>query len=260
MLRYVCLVLAAAACLPLAPLHAGECALESPLHRVPVLELYTSEGCNSCPPADRWFGGLRRTGIGPEAAVLLAFHVDYWNQLGWPDPFSQPAFSARQRAAAARDRSGIVYTPQVLLDGRDYRQRRDPGTLHERLAAINAQPALAHIRARLERSDAQIRVSGEVQVPEVRADARPQVWIATYENGLYTLVRAGENAGKRLTHDFVVRELVGPIVVDGHGRVHLDHRIALPVASAARRFGVAIFVQQDGSGRVLQAATRYPLC
>jgi hypothetical protein len=79
MVRSISLVLAVgtACLLPLGPLHAGECALESPAHRVPVLELYTSEGCNSCPPADRWFSGLRRTGIGPESAVLLAFHVDY---------------------------------------------------------------------------------------------------------------------------------------------------------------------------------------
>jgi hypothetical protein len=72
---------------------AGECRLKSPAHRVAVIELYTSEGCNSCPPVDRWFSGLPQQGISPEPAVLLAFHVDYWNQLVWPDRFSLPQFS-----------------------------------------------------------------------------------------------------------------------------------------------------------------------
>ena len=69
---------------------ASECRLESPEHRITLVELYTSEGCNSCPPADRWLSGLPHHGVSPDIAVLLAFHVDYWNQLGWPDRFSAP--------------------------------------------------------------------------------------------------------------------------------------------------------------------------
>src|SRR5262245_21067783 len=68
-----------------AQLRAESCRLESPPHRVALLELYTSEGCNSCPPADRWLSGLPNRGVSADRAVLLAFHVDYWNQLGWPD-------------------------------------------------------------------------------------------------------------------------------------------------------------------------------
>src|ERR1700675_951558 len=84
------------------PAHAADCSLHSPPHRVAVLELYTSEGCSSCPPADRWLSSLPQRGVTPDNAVLLAFHVDYWNQLGWPDRFSQPGFSQRQRVIAAR--------------------------------------------------------------------------------------------------------------------------------------------------------------
>jgi hypothetical protein len=242
--------------LPATPARAGECALNSPDHRVTVLELYTSEGCNSCPPADRWFSGLRRTGIGPDAAVLLAFHVDYWNQLGWPDPFSQPAFSARQRQAAARASWGIVYTPQVLLNGVDYRQAGDRGGLRERLADLNRQAPGARIRASVHHEADRLRVAGEVTSP-----ARGlHLWIATFENGLYTQVRAGENAGKRLDHDFVVRDLIGPVPFDEHGRARLDHQVALRAGSRTERLGVAVFVERADSGGVLQAASLYPVC
>ena len=115
----------------LAAARAEQCTLQSTAHRVTVLELYTSEGCSSCPPADRWLSGLPQRGVGPNAAVLLAFHVDYWNRLGWPDRFSQARFSQRQNDVAERNRSRQVYTPQLLLDGRNLRA----GTLPDDLTA-----------------------------------------------------------------------------------------------------------------------------
>jgi hypothetical protein len=255
-MRGAVFILALVAWLSGEPALAAECRLYSPDHRVTVLELYTSEGCNSCPPADRWFSGLQRTGIGPDAAVLLAFHVDYWNQLGWPDPFSQPAFGARQRQAAARASAGVVYTPQVLLDGVDYRQGGNRDGLRARLSAINRQRAAAHIRASVHHNARRIHVVGEVT-----SQARGvQVWLATFENGLTTQVRAGENAGKRLNHDFVVRNLLGPVRFDAQGVARLDHLIALTSDAVPARSGVAVFVEHAGSGSVLQAASLYPLC
>lgn len=247
------------ACFAAGSLHAGECAIDSPQHRVTVLELYTSEGCNSCPPADRWFSGPRAQGIAADSAVLLAFHVDYWNNLGWPDPFSKPAYSARQREAAARARSGLVYTPQVLFDGIDYRQR-DAGRLRAHLAELNREAPKAQIRARVQRSGNDLQVSGEIEAAGMPAGQRLQAWVATYENGLYTHVRAGENAGKRLNHDYVVRDFGGPFLLDRNGRVRLDHRIQLPRGADADRLGVAVFVEQADTGGVVQAASLYPLC
>ena len=143
---------------------AGECHLESPAHRATVIELYTSEGCNSCPPVDRWFGGLAKEGISPETAVLLAFHVDYWNQLGWPDRFSRSEFSQRQRDVAARHGSGVIYTPQLTVDGRGFRQRYNLDSLRGKLAAINQEKAQARIRAELSSSATELRISGDVEV------------------------------------------------------------------------------------------------
>lgn len=104
------------ACALFAPAaHAATCSAASGPSRARLLELYTSEGCSSCPPAERWLSQLP-----PDSGVVpLAFHVDYWDRLGWRDPFAQAAFSRRQRARNSK--LGWVYTPQVMLDGDDLR-------------------------------------------------------------------------------------------------------------------------------------------
>jgi len=85
-------------------------------HTVALLELYTSEGCDSCPPADRWLSGLE-LGTPPLRAVALAFHVDYWDRLGWRDRFGSAVFTERQHEQQSRRHAAFVYTPQVLLQG-----------------------------------------------------------------------------------------------------------------------------------------------
>jgi len=96
------------------------CAAASGASRASLLELYTSEGCSSCPPADRWLSGLRGRDDLLGRLVPLAFHVDYWNDLGWEDRFAKPEYSARQGSISRRNRSRSVYTPQFVLDGRDW--------------------------------------------------------------------------------------------------------------------------------------------
>jgi hypothetical protein len=255
-LARLCALVAAGLAAPAA--FAGDCRLDSPAHRVTVIELYTSEGCSSCPPADRWFSGLPQAGVSAEHAVLLAYHVDYWNPLGWPDRFSQAQFSERQRTVAARNRASFIYTPQVVVDGRDFRRWR--GGVRDELAAINHQPARATIRAAIEGADRQWRLRGEAALAANAGDGRAQAWIAVFENGLSTEVRAGENAGARLAHDRVVRELAGPFAIGADGRATLDHRITLKPGWNAGRIGIAVFVERSDSGEILEAAARYPLC
>jgi hypothetical protein len=239
---------------------AGECRLESSANRVTVMELYTSEGCSSCPPADRWLSGLKQQGIFPEKAVLLAFHVDYWNQLGWPDRFSRVQFSDRQRQVAARGRSRVIYTPQFTVDGRDFRQRYDLASLRGKLAPINLEKAKAGIRADMQVSASAVRVEGEVEVFSASGGRSTQVWIALFENGLSSRVTAGENAGARLDHDFVVRELAGPIQIGPNGRAALAHRLNWQAEWSPARMGIAIFVERSDTGEILQATANYPLC
>ena len=239
---------------------AGECRLESPEHRITLVELYTSEGCNSCPPADRWLSGLPQQGVSPDIAVLLAFHVDYWNQLGWPDRFSRATFSDRQRDVAARASSGVIYTPQLVVDGRDLRQGYNIDHLRTKLAAINREKGQAKIRADIHRSTNEVQISAEVEVLSPSAGQGAQAWIAAFENGLSSRVTAGENAGKRLNHDYVVRELAGPFLIGPDGRIPLEHRTKLQSDWNAERMGIAIFVERRDTGQVLEATARYPLC
>src|SRR5688572_5754805 len=109
-------------CLATFSVAGAECSAVSAPNRVPLLELYTSEGCNSCPPTDRWVSALQGRDYAGSRVVVLAFHVDYWDRLGWPDRFAQPRFTERQRLINSRNRSRVMYTPQLVLNGRDYRR------------------------------------------------------------------------------------------------------------------------------------------
>ena len=131
-------------------LAAAVCMEVSREHRVPVIELYTSEGCDSCPPADRWVSELPTRGLGPDRIVVLGFHVDYWDKLGWRDPFAQRVFSDRQRAVNARNGARFVYTPQLLLEGKDYRAGFGRDDIVDRIVAMNTRKPGATIMLRLE--------------------------------------------------------------------------------------------------------------
>jgi hypothetical protein len=133
--------------------HAATCTAESSARRVALLELYTSEGCNSCPPTDLWVSGIPGRGYTPTSVVTLAFHVDYWNYLGWPDPFSRAQYSERQSVASLRNRARVVYTPRLLLNGRDYRRGAVFDDFGERLGALNRDPAKASISLRAHAED-----------------------------------------------------------------------------------------------------------
>ena len=124
------------------PAHADRCMARSGPHTAALVELYTSEGCSSCPPADRWLAGLRAQGYGPERVVPLALHVDYWDYIGWKDPYAKREFSLRQRKLTQLQRMALVYTPQVMLQGRDFRPWSGPA-FDEAVSRINARPAAA---------------------------------------------------------------------------------------------------------------------
>ncbi|MGH8702368.1 MAG: DUF1223 domain-containing protein, partial [Burkholderiales bacterium] len=199
-----------------------------------LLELYTSEGCNSCPPADRWVSELPTRGYSATNVVTLAFHVDYWNYLGWRDPFSKAQYSERQRMASLRNRARVVYTPQLLLNGRDYRRGIVLDDFGERLSPLNREPARAHISLQVNTEDpAGPGVAGVATVADVAARSGAQAYLVLYENNLSNQVTAGENRGKRLRHDFVVRlaRRAGPqgrvfgVDVDEHALRKLRRRL-----------------------------------
>jgi hypothetical protein len=231
------------------PVPAAVCQAKSGTTSVALLELYTSEGCDSCPPADRWIAALPKNGLGPDRVVPLALHVDYWNKLGWTDRFSQAAFTERQRELANRAKSHVLYTPQLVLNGRDYHWRSN--TLTDDLARINSRPARADIGLQLERKHRVLTVKGTATVKQTPAHAA--LYLALYENDLGTDVRAGENRGQILEHAFVVHRLIGPFAFDGGGKARIDETLNLDKTWNIGKLGIAAFVQESKGTDVLQA-------
>ncbi len=231
--------------------HAATCNATSGERRVALLELYTSEGCDSCPPADRWVSTLPTRGLSPDRVVTLAYHVDYWNYLGWTDPFAQARFTERQRFVNNRIHNRTIYTPQLMLDGKDYRQGFLRDDFQERVAAVNREKPGADIALSLASGTGSNAVDASARITLNRKDSGATVFLALYENKLASQVSAGENRGKRLQHDFVVRELAGPFATDARGAI--THKFRVAPAWKTRDLSVAAFVQTAATGEVLQA-------
>jgi hypothetical protein len=191
-----------------------------------LLELFTSQGCSSCPPADRVLSRIAADGaVGDRAVVALAFHVDYWNDLGWADPMSRAAWTDRQRAYAGAFGDGRVYTPQLVVGGRGH-------VVGSNVTAIAAQVAAAPAPAAL---DATITWSAGGATVTAAPPPGARAWVAFYEDALTTTVARGENAGEQLRNDHVVRVLVPVAGATGE--------VAVPLDPAWRQVGAVAFAQ-----------------
>ncbi len=173
----------------------NQCTASSGSHVTPVLELYTSEGCSSCPPADKWLSSLKG-----KDAVIQAFHVGYWDYIGWVDRFAAPAHTTRQRDIAGKNRLRSIYTPQVVLDGRDL-PRWSGSDAAARNGRETARMSIVLKRLAENQFDATVTPVGQSGTSQNWA----AYWTVT-EHGHNSKVQAGENAGEFLKHDFVVRQ------------------------------------------------------
>ena len=229
----------------------ADCRAQSARQTVALIELYTSEGCSSCPPADRWLSGID---LAPTSAIELALHVDYWDRLGWKDRFATAGHTARQYEQMRRQKSEYVYTPQVLLQGRDFRQWGVRGEPAGAVAAINARPARAQIELVAIADGDSARVDVHYNVADARDRARARPVVALVQDRLSNAVSAGENAGRRLAHDHVVRAWhASPAspALDAAGELRERVTFALPADSGP--LSVVAFVEDAASGDVLQA-------
>jgi hypothetical protein len=170
------------------------CQATSGINAPTVVELYTSEGCSSCPPADKWLSTLK----GKPDVLALAFHVNYWDRLGWVDRFASPEATSRQYELARVAGSSQVYTPQVVVGGRDWRQwPRLPASHSSSTPAAGQAPSITLAR------------DGDVVTAQINAatgsNARLAGYWAVLEDQHESKVRAGENSGETLRHDHVVR-------------------------------------------------------
>jgi hypothetical protein len=167
-----------------------------------LVELFTSEGCSSCPPADVVLADLARTN---RSVYALAFHVDYWNELGWPDRFSSPEFTARQRAYAAAFGGQGMFTPQMIVNGLEEFTGSDRARADKSIARALARSPTVPLSIRARATEAST-VAVDYQAPHAPADAI--LGVAVVERSAVTEVRRGENAGRTLHHANVVRAFV----------------------------------------------------
>ena len=219
---------------------AAACSAQSGATVPVVVELYTSEGCSSCPPADRWLAGLK----GRPDVVALAFHVDYWDSLGWKDRFAQPQFTQRQNATQRTSGARFAYTPQVIVDSRDAPNWSSLGAA----ALAPRSPGTVALTLSHDPSGLALTVA-----PGAGAPAKLSGYVAIVDDGMQTKVGAGENRGETLRQDGVVRELL-PWNVVGAQPATLRFASSSAPESGAERHWVA--VATDGPyGKPVQAVS-----
>ncbi|NKB37215.1 MAG: DUF1223 domain-containing protein [Gammaproteobacteria bacterium] len=223
-------------------LQAESLTFESGKEKTSLLELYTSEGCSSCPPADRWLSALVDDNKLWQEFIPLAFHVDYWDYIGWKDRFASPSYSKRQRRYAQEQSLRTVYTPGFILNGKKWRKRSV-----KQLNANNIQknPGLL----KLEVTGNTVSVDFK---PDERIGDKLKINLALLGFKLKTSVTAGENSGRTLPHNFVVLELK-------HSRLELNKysyqaRLKIPESEIyAAQYGLVAWVSGVDKQRPIQA-------
>ncbi|MFO1210282.1 MAG: DUF1223 domain-containing protein [Amaricoccus sp.] len=225
------LIAAAAAFVPV-----GGAVLAAPV----VLELYTSQGCSSCPPADALLTQL----AGLDGVIALALHVDYWDYLGWKDDFARPQHTARQRAYAKAARSRSIFTPEMVVQGEDRLKGHDAQRVMEEIARQRALPAAADVNLARDGDALQVHVApaGDDPVP-----GPADVYLVRFIPSEGVSIQGGENAGKEMTYTNIVTDWQTIGQWDGAGPLDLRY-------DDAGAGPLAVIVQRSHMGPVLTAA------
>lgn len=221
-------------------LAASASMMPKPLGPTPVIvELFTSQGCSSCPPADEFISQLRKE----RGVIPLAFHVDYWDRLGWKDAFSSRQWTQRQMLYVRSMHLNSAYTPQAIVNGSVQLIGSSKGAMLDAIGAASQRPAVGHLSVDAKRE-------GNSIVANLQADAPPEydVFIAVFQNRASTEIEAGENGGRHVVEDAIVRRLQrasnGPV--------------SLTVAPSWKDVGVAVFLQNRDTMEIRNAAVAQP--
>jgi hypothetical protein len=260
------LTIAAAFSAPALAAPPAGCSASSGPHKAALVELYTSEGCSSCPGADKQLAQLRSAVDADARIVPIALHVPYWDDIGWKDPYAQPGFAQRQRALVAANARRSVYTPQFFVSGSEARDW--PGNIREQVRRVNMQnaaltldvavgqpagpAALAPATATTPRL-LTLRTSVQARQPQM---AGSELYLALTESSLVSQVLRGENSGVTLHHDHVVRAWIGPITLPALAAgesVDVSKTVALLPGWQRDQLAVVAFAQLPKQGAVLQA-------
>jgi len=222
----------------------------SPVNRVALLELYTSEGCSSCPPADHFLSNLKEVGISDKQLIPMAFHVTYWDYIGWKDRFAKKQYDQRQRELAHKNRKNTVYTPQFVLVGDDYRRY---STFNKDVSKLVAEKARVNLVLSM-------RENGDSLDLELKSDITDSdvkdvgFYFAIVENNLSSNVDDGENEGEKLHHDYVVRSLAGPYFQSKpENQLVTEYTVSLDSDWKKQDLRIVAFAEDPHTGDVLQA-------
>jgi len=210
-----------------------------------VVELYTSEGCSSCPSADRWLSRLIEAPKDELDVLALAFHVDYWDYLGWKDRFSSAAYTSRQRQLGANNLQQTIYTPEFFVNGME---ARGTNNILQKIRQVNQQQSPLDLKLTVSRDKTSLVL--ELQSPGERdTNGKIHHRYLVYENNLSTDVKRGENSGEVLKHEQVVRYMSKAKSL----REQNQYRIAIDPDWLAANIGVAVLVTAPGNNYYLQA-------
>lgn len=231
--------------------YAESLTVKSPKGINAVIELYTSEGCSSCPPADKWISRYSTASAANDGVVALAFHVDYWNYLGWEDAYSKPEFTARQRLLGAINKQRTIYTPEFFVNSKEARRS---AKIPAQVASINNTVStwdlsLTSSTSEESRNVISVNFSGVAKT----SSNDTELYLALYENNITRIIKRGENRNKTLSHDFVVRDWIGPIAFENTGHIDYSLAIKFPSDSKVENTGIAAILLDKNTGLTLQA-------
>lgn len=255
------LSLGTALCAASASYASDSCEVKSGPSTAALVELYTSEGCSSCPPADRQLSNLRGQLAANAVLVPLALHVSYWDQIGWKDPFAQKKFDERQTQLLEKRRNKVLYTPQFFVNGEELRNwgnalpaeirrtnaKKAPLTITLKSRLSNGQPNLPEATA-----GSTLTLEAHVSATDPGTDGA--LYLVLSESGLVSQVLRGENRGSTLKHDDVARLWLGPFPLV-QGTANVRQVLSLPATWQREYLQALAFVRSSDDARVLQAVS-----
>ncbi|OHV95704.1 hypothetical protein AKG95_12215 [Janthinobacterium lividum] len=234
---------------------AGQrCAVQSGPQTAALVELYSSEGCSSCPPADQRLRALRKEAGAANLIVPLALHVTYWDQIGWTDPLAQAQFDSRQAELLRHQPRHVAYTPQFFVGGTELRSWDTQ--LPAAIRRINATAAPVNISlSTTPLQGGKLLLEADASAPDGHTGG--QLYVAISESAIVSTVLRGENRGATLHHDAAVRLWLGPLAL-AQGRARLRREVSLPASWRPEQLQVVAFVQRADSSAILQAVSTAP--
>lgn len=214
-----------------------------------VLELFTSEGCGLCPPAERWLYQQQQAELD---YIVLGFHIDYLNdKKGWVDAFAKPVFSERQKQLARLNRYQTIYTPEFVLSGESLPNWRE--NFVEAVSFLNEFDAQAQIRLRAYLINDQLMIDSRSQVTGEENRQHSKLYLAITEDDVSSLVLGGDNAGQTFNHQNLVRRWLGPFELDDSGETFIEHQVNLSPEWQQDKLKLVAIVQNLSDGYILQA-------